>query len=414
VYIVLLELILGLLSLVIPLCLAIYRQIEHAASAPYIRNNSTLNAKQSKGRPTKNPRTTTSSKAHEFFSMDPQGQQWATANQATANQREGQLLAMLEELRTQVQALQQRTVIVPATRTRQVLPEPDRFTGRTKDWDTWSMTMRAKLRIDGDAIGSSEAQLYYVYSSLGAKVQSLVLTFVRQAQENNEWQPLALLEYLGRIYDDPSKVQKAGQRLLDMRQESVSIAAYLPQFERVLYEAGVNTWPDNAKITALVGGLNKYTRQRIDGQLNLPADYNGFVRMLQTLGNQFGPSYSNNGNGNAMEWETVKVSATKSAPGVSRAQRQEWRDKGKCVRCGSGKHWVKECPYQPTRSRSSSVSSTGSDKGLGSSTVRVGAVRIKTTAKSMHLGKDKGLSRTVSESEDDPWKGVAGSDSNTD
>jgi hypothetical protein len=42
---------------------------------------------------------------------------------------------MLKELRTQVQALQQRTVIVLATRTRQVLPEPDRFTGRTKDWD---------------------------------------------------------------------------------------------------------------------------------------------------------------------------------------------------------------------------------------------------------------------------------------
>jgi hypothetical protein len=41
-------------------------------------------------------------------------------------------------------------------------------------------------------------------------------------------------------------------------------------------------------------------------------------------------------------------------------------------------------------------------KGLGSSTIRVGAVRIKTTAKSIYLGKDKGLSRTVSESEDNP------------
>jgi hypothetical protein len=277
------------------------------------------------------------------------------------------------------------------------------------------MTMRAKLRIDGDAIGGSEAQLYYVYSSLGTKVQSLALTFIRQAQESNEWQPLALLEYLGRIYDDPNKVQKAGQRLLDIRQESMSVSAYLPQFERVLYEAGANTWPDNAKITALVGGLNKYTRQRIDGQLNLPADYNGFVRMLQTLGNQFGPLYSNgNGNGNTMEWEAVKVSATKSAPGVSKVQRQEWRDKGKCVRCGSRKHWVKECPYQATRSRSSSVSSGNSGKNIRVGAIRVAPPRTKTTARSIHLGKGKGPSEIVSGSENDPWKRISDSDSDTD
>ena len=78
------------------------------------------------------------------------------------------------------------------------------------------------------------------------------------------------------------------------------MTAYIPQFEKVLFEAGAGTWPDDAKITTLVGGLNKYTRQRIDGQLSLPTEYNGFVRMLQTLGNQFGPSYSNNKD-NAME-----------------------------------------------------------------------------------------------------------------
>ena len=120
--------------------------------------------------------------------MDSQSFQWAT----TANQREVQLLAIVEELRVQVQELrQQRTM-----KARQVLLEPDHFMGRTKDWDTWSMTIRAKLQIDGDAIGGSEAQFYYVYSSLGAKVQGLVLTFVRKAQEDKDWRPLALLDYL--------------------------------------------------------------------------------------------------------------------------------------------------------------------------------------------------------------------------
>jgi hypothetical protein len=321
-----------------------------------------------------------------------QGIQWAT----TAGERESQLLAIVEELRTQVQQLQQRTITLrtqvqvlqqrSTTRARQVLPAPDNFTGRTKDWDTWSMAMRAKLRIDGEAVGGSEAQFFYVYNSLEPKVQGLILSFVRQAQDQEEWDPYTLLDHLGRTYDDPNKVKKAGQRLIELKQGTTPIAAYIPQFERTMFEAGAGTWPDDAKITTLVGGLNKYTRQRIDSQLALPADYDGFVRTLQTLGNQFG-SYGQfngqgNGNSNAMEWEqapTRVAAMSKTAPAVSKEQRQAWRDKGKCVRCGSSKHWVKECSLRPTRSRSSSASSEGR--------IMVSAMRTKTTAKPSFLIK---------------------------
>jgi hypothetical protein len=72
------------------------------------------------------------------------------------------------------------------------------------------MTMRAKLQIDGDAIGGDEAKFYYVYSSLGAKVQSLMLAFVRRAQKDENWKFLAFFDYFERIYDDPNKVKKAG------------------------------------------------------------------------------------------------------------------------------------------------------------------------------------------------------------
>ena len=317
--------------------------------------------------------------------MDLQQTQWATS----ASSREAQLLAMVEELRTQVQELRQQR----APKTRQVLPETDRFTGRTKEWDTWSMTMRAKLRIDGEAIGDNEAQFFYVYSSLNAKVQALVLAFVRATQESREWQPLALIDYLGRIYNNLNKAKKAGQRLIELRQGTTSVTAYIPQFEKVLFEAGAGTWPDDAKITTLVGGLNKYTRQRIDGQLSLPTEYNGFVRMLQTLGNQFGPSYSNDKD-NAMEWEPVRAAATKTAPNVSRNQRQEWRDAGKCVRCGSQEHWVKGCKYQATRSRASSTSSRSSMQSKAKIIVStVQPARTKTTARpSRPLGEP-----------DEPW-----------
>ena len=52
---------------------------------------------------------------------------------------------------------------------------------------------------------------------------------------------------------------------------------YIPQFKRLLFKAGANTWPDDTKITILVSGLNKNTRQRIDKQRALLTDYNDFV-----------------------------------------------------------------------------------------------------------------------------------------
>ena len=88
------------------------------------------------------------------------------------------------------------------------------------------------------------------------------------------------------------------------------MTVYIPQFERLLFETGANAWPDDAKITTLVSGLNKNTRQRIDRQRALPTDYNDFVRMLQTLGNQFEPSYNNgnsNSNGNGNDNKSNKI-----------------------------------------------------------------------------------------------------------
>lgn len=302
--------------------------------------------------------------------MNAQDNQWAQA----ANPRERQMLAMINELREEVKSLRSSR-----TRARQVLPEPERFSGRAEDWDTWAMTMQAKLRIDKDAIGNEEAQFYYVYSSLDSRVQGLILNFVRHSQEQEEWRPEALLDQLNRIYEDPNKVKKAGQKLMELRQGTMAVASYVPQFEKALYEARAGNWPDDAKITTLVGGLNKNTRQRIDHQVSTPTDYNGFVRMLQALGSKFGTSYESESN--AMEWEPVTLSPVKTAPSVTMEQRQQWRAQGKCVRCGSGKHWVKDCKMRATRSRSSSASSRNSDP-IGVMTMTMaGATRRRTTAK---------------------------------
>ena len=172
-----------LFSLVIPLSIDAFRYFVQETRTRDIRNNSSSAIEL-----TLADSLASRTARENFFEMDTPIQ-WATSS----NERETQLLTIVEGLRMQIQALRQHRTV------RQVLPEPDKFGGRTKDWDTWSMAMKAKLRIDERAIGDKEAQFYYVFSSLDKKVQGLVLPFVRQSQDNENWEPTELLDYLGRV-----------------------------------------------------------------------------------------------------------------------------------------------------------------------------------------------------------------------
>ncbi|KAK1973162.1 hypothetical protein LZ30DRAFT_744293 [Colletotrichum cereale] len=104
--------------------------------------------------------------------MDTQGTQWGNA---TPDQREARLVNMFDSLQQQINELKAQQT----TRPRQVLPPCTRFNGRSNDWDTWILAMKAKLKVDGLAIGGSDSQLYYVYSSLDSNVQAMVLPFVQ-------------------------------------------------------------------------------------------------------------------------------------------------------------------------------------------------------------------------------------------
>ena len=98
-----------------------------------------------------------------------------------------------------------------------------------------------------------------------------------------------------------------------MEQGLTSLVAYLPRFERTLFEAGAENWPDDAKITTLVGGLSKEVKHRLDTQLTLPTEYDTFVRTLLTLSGHF------KGQGNdTMDWETTRVSGGRVAPAVTK------------------------------------------------------------------------------------------------
>jgi hypothetical protein len=63
------------------------------------------------------------------------------------------------------------------------LPDPEKLTGSTR-WDTWLPLIRAKLRIDRQAIGPElEALFYYVYGNLDPRIQLIVLPQLHTAEE---------------------------------------------------------------------------------------------------------------------------------------------------------------------------------------------------------------------------------------
>jgi hypothetical protein len=206
----------------------------------------------------------------------------------------------------------------------------------------------------------------------------MVLPQLSEAQRAGIWDYNSILKQLSRVYDNPNKVQEAEDRLLSLKQGTDSIPAFIAKFERVLFEARGQAWQDVNKISSFRNGLNSTIRGRLAQQLNLPRNYPAFVKVVQQLAGRSlsgypttsvpsstPQSYSLNRHdkidtsiGN-LEINTVSLGLAPSVPKtilqrpttqkalfVSVQKRQEYRQTGKCVRCGSDSHWVSDCKLQ--------------------------------------------------------------------
>ena len=270
------------------------------------------------------------------------------------------------------------------------LPDPDRFSGQAYKFDTWLPSIKAKLRVDAEAIGGNIDQFYYVYLNLENSVQAMVLPQLDDAEERQVWNYQTILDQLSRIYDNPNKFQEAEDKLHNLKQGNESISAYIAKFERLLYAARGQDWPDSVKITTFRNGLGSTARQRLNLQLNLPRDYPSFIRTVQQLSshvsapaNTHGPDQMDTSVGNInvidpvlASLEQPQSSQSNSHPkslharSISPSRRQQYRDNNQCVRCGSHDHWVAECPLQPSvssrprRQMAKRIPAPDSDDGL--------------------------------------------------
>ena len=201
--------------------------------------------------------------------------------------------AAITELQAQIQQQNAKIIVLQSREVRPVqkpkpsLPDPEKFNGQPYKFDTWLPSIKAKLRIDSTAIGDAVAQFYYVYLNLDSQVQAMVLPQLAQAEDQKSWDYNTILDQLTRVYDNPNKVQEAEDKLLSLKQGSEPITAYIAKFERILYEARGQDWPDVNKISTFRNGLQPSLRNRLSQQLNLPRKYSEFIRIVQQLAGRY-------------------------------------------------------------------------------------------------------------------------------
>lgn len=306
-----------------------------------------------------------------------------------------------ELIRQRAEIVDQRAIIEElrnhsnSRRPRPSLPHPERFNGHIQKWDTWFPSIKAKVHVDGDAIGDDTAKFYYVFFNLESSVQALVLPQLDYADAQNEWDYTTILTQLERIYYNPTKAEDAEEKLSEVRQGTNSLPVYVAAFERTLYEAKALDWPDATKISQFKKGLNSTLSNRLRMQLGLPRKYNDFVTVVQKLAGRSTFNSSSHGtpynaptkpsfpqpdrrhstakaydarlaSQDSMDLSTLELEVGAInlqpgavAPSTTIAQRQILRREGRCVRCRSNDHWVDHCPvrsFSPPRTGSASRS----------------------------------------------------------
>jgi hypothetical protein len=269
----------------------------------------------------------------------------------------------IQSLQNEIQTLRATLSIIAntttTTRPRAVLPIPTKFDGKQYRFKTWLPTIKAKIAVDGQAIGDETAKFYFVWDNLEPSIQAMVLPQLANAEENGQWNWEEIIHQLERVYTNPNETREAQQAIHKVKQqENEQLTAYIARFERILHEAKGRDWPPAVKISTFRQGLNASIQRALDSQLQLPDQYPEFLQATQRLATR-SATYSGSRTAPTTQHDKMDLSAVgintvelatvdTRAKAVSPQQREQWRRAGCCVRCGSQNHWVQSCPKQST------------------------------------------------------------------
>lgn len=252
-------------------------------------------------------------------------------------------------------------------------PDPEPFSGEdTKDYLPFKMNLHTKFTIDSACYSTEEEKVYYAYSRLRGKASQRMLPWLTAKQELNtlvRWDDF--VQAMDKAFNDPDRQRKALVRINTMKQGRRTLEDFLNEFDGELLSAGGIVWEDVQKKALLDTAVNWQLLQGMVG-IEQANTYEGYCDQLRRINHDlqrvehlskrgrmntpYPQQNPTNGNPDQMDWEptTTQVAATgqrRTAPRTTRRSArwaseevlQARRNEGKCLRCGSKEHFVRNC-----------------------------------------------------------------------
>lgn len=257
-------------------------------------------------------------------------------------------------------------------RPKAVLPDVTKYDGLDKAlYPQFAGSLRAKLEIDGEAIGGERERVWYGFGRLKGEGAGRVFPWIEHAQRTNNLTVTAFFQQMDTAFRDPRTQEKALAKINKTKQGATSYGEFLTEFDRLLLEADGWGWPDNVKkgylkaaisttlLTAMVGTREAATYEEYCSQLRMTSDQLDEVKEKK---GGFGRKWNNRTDAptrtrspahDAMDWEpTTSASAARTGPREPRWASDEEidrrRQEGLCLRCGDASHMVRGCKAKLT------------------------------------------------------------------
>jgi hypothetical protein len=250
------------------------------------------------------------------------------------------------------------------------IPDPPSFAKGRKEYRAFKAKLEHKLSGDAHLFRDARHQLTYAVGFVTDEAYETVRPLLREMESVAQ-----LIAHLDSTYEDPDPQGTAERELRALKQGTSDFSAHYAKFQGIMAILG---WEGSARQSALYNSLSQDLKETLARTIPQPdetfAQYVAKVRVLddqlrrlaaESKGKSSGQSSGKPAPRQSYSPNPVDSTGATSHKGpapmdlsmqkrleAKQAKYEEWAAQGVCTKCGSDKHWRKECPLnQPPRKK---------------------------------------------------------------